>query len=230
MSAPDPGRAALSPAEVEVLRAAMLARGWAWGQRAYDLTLIGLRGPADPPDRYSDAVCLVYARPGQTVSAVAYRATTRPGLRALRENKATGGVFSLLDDYRHPLLWVLGEHHGRPALTHRPGAEARGTRDGDGDGVHDEPPPESAQTGADKRPFVLGRGINLHDPGTREPPSNVGNSSEGCVVLWKPAYVSEVRTGLQLQASARMGGAVSFPLLRTEGRPDLDAIRRRVAA
>lgn len=215
----DPGRAALSPAEVEVLRGALLARGWAWGQRPYDLTLIGLRGPADPPDRYSDAVCLVYARTGQALSAVAYRATTRPGLRALRENRATGGVFSLAADRQHPLLWTLGLHHGRPALVHRPGAVALGTRDGDGDDVHDGGPA-----------LVEGRGINLHDPGTSQPPSRVGNSSEGCVVLWTPDCVAEVRAAVQLQASAGLGPAVSFALLSTDGRPDLDAIRRRVAA
>ena len=208
----------LNPAEIGVVRRAFGRMGWPWFVQGRNLNLFGIRPVAPVPDRYGCGVGWIATDPDRGVQVGRlYRASTLPGVRALRENRATGGVFSLAAPRRHAGLWRVGEHHGRPALVHRPTVAAWGWRDGDGDSVHDP----------DRSRLVEGRGISLHDPGCTDP-EFVGNSSEGCCVVWRRAWVEEIRAAVQAQEAAGFGGSVSFGLLLADD-PDLDRLRRAVA-
>lgn len=213
----------MSDAQIATLRAAFDRRGWAWLEADHRPLLFALRGPASPPDRYTDAAGYVVRLPA-TATAPArvvgrlFRASTRPGLRALRERRNPAGVFQLLADHVHRGLWRAGEHHGRPALVHAPGAIALGRRDGNRNDVHDPAPA-----------VVEGRAINGHDPGA-DRPIYVGNSSEGCVVFWLMAFVLELRRLLARQAEHGHGDRFDLHLLDCAGSGALDELRRAVGA
>lgn len=209
----------LGQPEIDIIRRAHGARGWRWWTGAEDLNVFGLRASGALVDSYNDAVGWIATDTTTgTQRGRLYRATTKPGRRALIENKASGGVFVLADGMYHRGLWTPGLHHGRPGLVQAPGAIAEGWRDNDGDGLIDP----------DTRKLVPGRGINCHDPGVRDP-AHVGNSSEGCICPWRAEYVGELRDAVARQAAAGHGDVVSFGLHRATT-PQLRELLARVAS
>lgn len=206
----------LNSEEISAVRLAFGRMGWPWFAQGRNLNLFAIRRSTSIPDRYACAIGWIATDPEREVQVGRlYRATTLPGVRALRENRATGGVFSLAAPRRHAGLWRVGEHKGRPALVQA--GPALGWRDADGDAQHDP----------DRSRLVEGRGINLHDPGVLDP-EFVGNSSEGCVVVWRRAWVEEIRAAVQAQEAAGFGGVVSLGLLLADA-PELERLRAAVA-
>lgn len=100
---------------IEILKKALLKRGYPLKTKTYELNIIGIRNDNSKPNSFDDTLCVLFKDEYGDETLLCFSCTTDPGLYWLKHPMNIKGC-AIMKEGHYPNVYKLGLHRGYKAL------------------------------------------------------------------------------------------------------------------